>query len=203
MTDVGSSIDIAARHVRDGGVVAFPTETSYGIGASIFHPEALAMVYQIKKRPEKKPLLVLIASVEELLEITDSITPHAKKLMNRFWPGPLTILFRAREGLDHRLKNEQGQVAVRLTSHHMAQRFIKACGTPVTGTSANLSGMPPARSARDVLRGLQASHGLLAYVLDGGELPPGLPSTIVDPSKEPCAVLRAGAVSPEDILAVR
>jgi len=202
MTEVGSSIEIAARYIIRGEVVAFPTETSYGLGASIYNEMGLRRIYEIKKRPLSKPLLVLISRVEWLHEITNSITPYERRLIERFWPGPLTILFDAKDGLAQYLKNKRGQVAVRLTAHETARRLIDACGVPITGTSANLSGHTPAKSAHEVLMGLDIQGGALAYVLDGGELPPGPPSTIVDPSTTPCTILRRGAVSEEDILAV-
>lgn len=195
---IGTSIKTSARMIRDGGVVAFPTETSYGLGASIYHSEALKTIYDLKDRPQEKPLLVLISRLEDLKKVTRRIPDEAKVMMERFWPGPLTILFDALPELDNRLKNPHGKIAVRLTSHPMARELIEASGIPITGTSANPSGAPPARSPQEVLSNLKSV--LLAYVLDGGILPSSPPSTIVDPSTSPPTVLRKGAIKTEDIL---
>ncbi|WP_067619196.1 L-threonylcarbamoyladenylate synthase [Dissulfuribacter thermophilus] len=195
---IGTSIKKAARIIRDGGVVAFPTETSYGLGASIYHSEALKTIYDLKERPEEKPLLVLISRLDDLKKVTERIPDEARAMIERFWPGPLTILFDALPGLDNRLKNPQGKIAVRLTSHPIARELIEASGIPITGTSANPSGAPPARSPQEVLGNLKSN--LLVYILDGGVLPLSPPSTIVDPSTSPPTVLREGVIKTEDIL---
>ena len=197
MTAIGNSVEKAAQIIRTGGVVAFPTETSYGLGASIHNERALEDIYEIKDRPSEKPLLVLIADIESLNEIAQEVTKDVLELAERFWPGPLTLLVKAKEGLDCRLKNPQGLVAVRLTSHPLARKLIKKSGTPITGTSANLSGAPPARTPEDVVNGLRSQK--LAYVLDGGELPSSPPSTILDPTTRPFKVLREGVIKREDI----
>ena len=197
MTEVGDSVEKAAQIIKAGGVVAFPTETSYGLGASIYIEGALKDIYEIKKRPVEKPLLVLIAKIESLKEVAQEVTKEILELAERFWPGPLTILVKAKNGLDQRLKNPKGLVAVRFTSHPLAQALIKRCGVPITGTSANLSGAPPARNPEEVLKGLRSQR--LSYVLDGGELPKSPPSTILDPTTRPFRVLREGVIRREDI----
>jgi len=198
MTEIGNNLEKAARIIREGGVVAFPTETSYGLGASIHNLEAIQRIYLIKDRSEEKTLLVLIGDLEDIPKVAKEVPESSKALMERFWPGPLTILLPAKEGLDQRLKNPKGQVAVRLTSHPLARRLIRAVGTPITGTSANRSGEPAAKDPEEILKGLSCKY--LAYILDGGALPPSAPSTIVDPSFEPPLILREGGLSKEDIL---
>ena len=185
--------------LKKGGVIAFPTETSYGLGASAQEPAALEKIYQIKQRSKSKPLLVLISSHNQLDGLVDTITECAIKLMDRFWPGPLTILFKARPGLHWALTGNTGKIGVRLSSHPLANEIVSRLGIPVTATSCNKSNRQAANSPEEV----KASLGecMPDYICDGGQTPGGLPSTIVDATLPIPKIVRVGVVDPKDILA--
>ncbi len=184
--------------LKKGGVIAFPTETSYGLGASIYAPEALERIYEIKKRPKDKPLLVIISSLEQLDQLAAETTPAAKIIMERFWPGPVTLLFKARRGLHQALTGNTGKVGVRLSSNPWAKAIVSELGFPITATSCNLAGEPPANSPAEVKERL-GEHAV-DYVCPAGKTPGGLPSTIVDTTTCPPTIVRPGAVDPADIL---
>lgn len=187
----------AAAILERGGVVAFPTETSYGLGASIRFTEAMDRIFTMKNRPAAKPLLVIIPSLRELDLLAGSVPEKASLLMKRFWPGPLTILFPARTGLSWHLCGTTGRVGVRISSNPWAAAMVAALGEPVTATSANLSGLPPACEPGDVTR--QLSPNPPDWILDGGRTPGGRPSTIVDVTSDPLKIVREGAI-PADII---
>ena len=203
------AVSKAAEILNRGGVVAFPTETSYGLGASVDNADALQRIYEIKKRPRGKPLLVLIDSVARLDGLVSSIPPAARRLMDHFWPGPLTILFPAASGLAWPLHGGTGKIGVRISSNPWAQALVEKLGRPVTATSANLSGLPPAADAREVER--QLASPAPDFILNGGILSHGTCSTIVDVSgnningSEPGAqthtikIIRAGVIPSEEI----
>ncbi len=184
--------------LKKGGVIAFPTETSYGLGASIKAPKALERIYEIKKRPKEKPLLVIISSLEQLNELAEELTPAARALISKFWPGPLTLLFKARPGLHWALTGSTGKIGIRLSSHPWAREIVSKLAIPITATSCNLAGAPPANSPEEVAERLK--HCLPDYICPAGPTPGGPPSTIVDTTISPPAIIRAGAVDPADIL---
>jgi len=191
----------AAEILKQGGVVAYPTETSYGLGALVSRPEALERIYRIKNRPEGKPLLVLVAHTGQLDELVERIPAAALPLIDRFWPGPLTLLFPARPGLPRPLCGDTGKVGIRISAHPWAQALVLASGRPITATSANLSGRVSAVSAQDVAS--QLRDPLPDFILDGGPTPGGLPSTILDVSGAVPRLVRPGVLNPEDIPGVR
>ncbi len=191
--EVVSSIKRAADTITGGGVVAFPTETSYGIGAAWNIPSALDRVFEIKHRPRSKPLLLLVAEKEWLDLLTARIPSYAKQLMDRFWPGPLTILLPAKPNLPAPITGATGKVAVRISSNPTAFELTKAAGRPITATSANLAGAEPCRSPQEILKQLTAPCPDL--VLDDGILPPSPPSTIVDCTGPAPELVRKGALS--------
>ena len=190
-------IRLAADIIKRGGVVAFPTETSYGLGASIIQTEALERIYVIKKRPRHKPLLVLISDTSDLIRLASRVPPAAVALMERLWPGPLTLLLPARPGLPWPLCADTGKVGVRISSHPWAHSLVTILGNPVTATSANLSGHPAACKAEEVADQLRSTPP--DYILDGGPVSGGPPSTIIDVSIDPPEIIREGAISPKDI----
>jgi L-threonylcarbamoyladenylate synthase len=181
-----------AEVILRGGVAAFPTETFYGLGADARNEEALGKIFQIKGREDNKPLLVLIADREWLPGLAGRIPPVAGRLMERFWPGPLTLVFEARPGLSALLTAGTGTVGVRLSPHPVAQGLVAAVGRPVTATSANLSGQPSASVASEVSRAL---GDRVDAILDGGPTAGGLGSTVVDVSGPSLKILRQGALS--------
>lgn len=178
------------RVIARGGVVGVPTETFYGLAVSPFDPSAVTRLIQVKGRPDGKPILVLIGAQAQLTQLTDSVTPAASILMEAFWPGPLTIVFPAKPALPPMLTAGSGTVGVRWTSCRPLQGILQAVG-PLTGTSANQSGAPPATTAREVV----ASFGeQVDLVIDAGPTPGGAPSTVVE-VREFVRIVREGAIS--------
>lgn len=180
-------IKFAAEILRGGGLVAFPTETVYGLGANYNDKEAVDRIYQVKKRPRAKPLSLHIADREMVFEYASSVPQDAYKLMYRFWPGPLTIILNAKSG---------GSVGFRFPRNQIAYSLIKEARVPVVAPSANISDQPPPKTANEVLKYLQ---GDIEVVIDGGKTALGIESTVVDLSKETCQVLREGTITPSAI----
>lgn len=182
----------AAAAVRAGGVVAFPTETFYGLGAAASSAAGVARVFAVKGRPEGKPLLVLVDSVAMAESLALTVSDTARALMARHWPGALTLVLPARPSVPTALTAGTGTIGVRWPAHAVAVGLVRALGEPLTAPSANPSDTPPARTARDVLGYFD---GALDLVLDGGPTPGGAPSTVLDLTVDPLRVLRRGAVA--------
>ena len=177
-----------------GGVIAFPTDTFYGLGADPFNPEAVSKIFRIKQRPADKPLLVLIHSPDQVDRLTDQITPLAKLLMRLFWPGSLTLLFKAAPGLPRELTAGTGKVGIRLPAHLFTLQLLEGLDCPLTAPSANISGAREPVTAGEVV-----SAGALDVIVDGGPTPGGKPSTILDATTNPPTLVREGAVSRKDL----
>ena len=180
----------AAALLASGGLVAFPTETFYGLGAAALNREAVRRVFALKRRPANNPLLVLVDGIPMAERIAE-IPYHARPLIARHWPGPLTLVFRARPVVPDELGASTGTVGVRWSPHPVPRALATTLGAPVTAPSANLSGMAPPSSAAAVLRHFADA---LDMVLDGGEATGGLASTVVDVTVDPPRVIRAGAI---------
>ncbi len=185
--DLARAVDI----IRAGGVVAFPTETYYGLAVDPFNRRALARLFRIKKRLADKPILTVINDVSQLSLLAREIPPPFLPLMNRFWPGPLTLIFGALENLPTALTGNTGTVGVRFSSHPMAQALVRAYDGPVTATSANISGVDAAINALGVR---QQFGGGIDYILDGGETAGRQGSTIIAFDNKKTRLIRAGAV---------
>lgn len=166
----------AAERVRNGEVVAFPTESFYGLAVNPFSPDSLRILYRIKQRPHHKAILVLVDSIEMLRPLVKNIPTCYQSLMSRFWPGPLTLLFPAAESVPQHLLGDSPNIAIRISSHPVAYRLCQLAGMPITATSANISGLPPADCAAAVwdIFGEQIN-----YILDGGQTEGKAPSSIV------------------------
>jgi L-threonylcarbamoyladenylate synthase len=188
-----ATLEAAARALRAGGLVAFPTETFYGLGADALDEAAVARVFQAKGRPADKPLLVLIDSVPMVARVAKDVSARARRLMDRYWPGPLTLVLVAHPGLPAALTAGTGTIGVRLSGHPVARALVTALGTPITAPSANSHGAPSPRTADEVAASL---GGRIDLVLDGGPTPGGPASTLLDLTRTPAVVLRAGAVVP-------
>jgi L-threonylcarbamoyladenylate synthase len=186
------SLAEAARTLRGGGVVAYPTETVYGLGADPFSPDAVERLFQAKGRASNQPILLIVADRAQLDEVVAEIPPEAQACIDAFWPGPLTLLFPRSDALAAAVTAGRPQVAVRMTSHPIAQALCRAARQALTSTSANRAGEPAASSvaALPPLPGVE-------LVVDGGPLPPSAPSTLYDPVAG--RVLREGAVPAEAI----
>jgi len=188
------SVAEAARVLRAGGLLAFPTETFYGLAVDPRQEKAVARLFAVKNRDRQKPIPLLISRLEQLQEIVKEIPDAYQPLIRRFWPGALTLVFPARPELPPLLTEHgvHGQtIAVRQTSHPLARRLIDAFGFAITGTSANISGQEPVREISSLSSELAAACDLL---LDGGATPGSLSSTIVGIDDGELTVRRQGAI---------
>ncbi len=187
-------INAAGQILKQGGLVAFPTETVYGLGANALDEEAARKTYAAKGRPSDNPLIVHIASLEDLYPITKKVPEKAVALAEKFWPGPLTMIFEKSELVPLGTTGGLETVAVRMPDNEVALALIRAGGGYVSGPSANKSGRPSPTMARHVLDDLE---GRIDMILDGGPVHIGVESTIVDMTVEPPMILRPGAVTKE------
>lgn len=184
----------AAEFIKNGELVAFPTETVYGLGADALRPEASEKIYAAKGRPSDNPLIVHIAQIEDLYRIADPVPEEALLLAKRFWPGPLTMILHKKECVPKQTTGGLETVAIRFPSHPVARELIRQSGCLIAAPSANTSGRPSPTCAEHVYRDL---NGRIAMILDGGEVGLGLESTIVDLSVDRPAVLRPGFITAE------
>ena len=187
----------AAALVRAGGVLAYPTDTLYGLAADPGNAAAMAQLYRIKGRPVDLAIPLIASGVDQIEAAGGLLTPLARRLAASFWPGPLTIVLPAWPGLDVRVHAGLGTVAVRVPDHAVARMLAEACGWPITSTSANVSGEPATSFPGEVRDSLGAS---LDALLDAGPSPGGAPSTIVDLAGATPRLVRAGAVPWERVL---
>jgi L-threonylcarbamoyladenylate synthase len=185
-------LDEAARVLRAGGLVAFPTESFYGLGAAALEPTAVRRVFEAKGRPASMPLLVVIDAPAMLAEIVADVPERARALMARHWPGPLTLVFRAAPRVPAEVTAGTGTIGVRVPAHPVPRGLAARLGTPVTAPSANPTGGAPPVTAAAVQALL---GGALDLVLDGGPTPGGAPSTVVDVTVDPPRVIRQGAIT--------
>jgi L-threonylcarbamoyladenylate synthase len=188
----------AAAVLRRGGLVAYPTETFYGLGCLALDAAAVARLAAAKGRPDGKPL-PLLADRLEAVERVAFLSPRARRLAARFWPGPLTLILPARPGLPAEVTAGSGRVGIRVAGGEVARALAAAAGGPLVSTSANLSGAPPPASPGALDPALVAR---LDGVLDAGATPGGLPSTVVAVEGEALTLVRAGAVPFEEVAAV-
>jgi len=189
----------AARVILDGGVIIYPTETIYGLGANALEPKIVERVYDIKERRKSNPILVLIPDRSSLDELTLEVSDVAEKLMDKFWPGPLTIVFKAAPVVSQILTASSGKIGVRLSSDEFCRELLSICKIPITSTSANLSGEPNPNSASMINRKVQEAVDL---IVDAGTLASQTPSTVVDITKGKVELVREGAIEYGEILEV-
>jgi len=183
--------------LRGGGVVAFPTETFYGLGVDARREAAVEKIFRLKGRTVQNPISVIVAADRDVIPLVEGVPAAARILMQKFWPGALTLVFTASAAVLPALTAGTGKVGIRVSSHPVARRIAQALAGPLTATSANLSGETECSTAAEVLRIF--ADGLDA-VLDGGATRGGLGSTILDVTISPPRILREGAVSRTDIL---
>jgi len=191
VTPAADALSEAARVLTDGGTVAFPTESFYGLGGDARRADVVARVFAIKGRPDDKPVLVLVGSPEHALALAASVPAGARELMARHWPGALTLVLVARPGLPDLLMAGTGTVGIRVPGHPVALALVRAAGCPVTAPSANPSGGAPPTTAAGVQRHFE---GQVDLILDGGPTAGGAGSTIADCTTWPPRVLRQGPV---------
>lgn len=184
----------AAEIIRSGGLVAFPTETVYGLGANALDPEASKRIYAAKGRPSDNPLIVHICRFEELLSIAKEVPPQAKKLADAFWPGPLTMIVWKNEKVPYETTGGMDTVAIRMPNHPVALALIDESGCMIAAPSANTSGKPSPTEAGHVALDLD---GKIPMILDGGPVGIGIESTIIDLTEKVPMILRPGYITKE------
>ena len=195
-TKLTRSPDVAARYIFSGEIVAFPTETVYGLGANVFDEAAVEKIFLAKGRPSDNPLIAHIGSLSQLELLTDDIPPAAAKLIDGFFPGPLTLVLPKRADVPAIATAGLDTIGVRMPLHQLALSFIRACRMPLVAPSANLSGRPSPTTWQAVKTDLD---GRIACILKGEPTDVGLESTVVDCTGDEPVVLRAGAITLEQL----
>ncbi|MCI0483805.1 MAG: threonylcarbamoyl-AMP synthase [candidate division NC10 bacterium] len=178
--------------LRRGGLVAFPTDTLYALGADLFKPEAVARVLEVKKRSQDKPIPVFIGTMEDVNEVARDLPGAAWQLAERFWPGPLTLVLLAAPNIPEAVTAGTGTIGIRIPKSHLTLEILAALDHPITGTSANRSGGVDPVTVADVVRGLGNRCDL---ILDGGRAPGGIASTVLDCTELPFRIIREGAIT--------
>lgn len=189
-------IAVFASMLASGKTVIFPTETVYGLGANALDEEAAAKIYQAKGRPSDNPLLVHVADKEDVYDLVENIDNRAKLLMDRFWPGPLTIVFKKKDIIPDRTSGGLDTVAIRMPSDQVARDLIRQAGVPIAAPSANISGRPSPTKPEHIIRDMD---GRVDGILVGGSCNYGVESTIVDLSNDVAMVLRPGSITLETL----
>ncbi len=187
-----ADLRLAGKILKDGGLVAFPTETVYGLGGDALNRDSSRKIYAAKGRPSDNPLIVHICRMEDLIRVAKEIPKEAYKVADAFWPGPLTMIFHKADAVPYETTGGLDTVAVRFPSHRTAQKLIEYAGGFVAAPSANLSGRPSPTVAKYVEEDMQ---GRIEMVIDGGEVGIGLESTIIDMTVTPPQILRPGYVT--------
>jgi len=194
-----NNIDKAVEILKRAGLIIYPTETFYGIGADALNPDAVRKIFKIKGRTERKPLPLIISDIRMLDLLEVEINKKSALLIESFWPGPLTILFRVRRELPDGVVSGDKKVGIRISSNPIAREIVHLLDSPVTATSANLSGDNNPENISDISEKLLKS---VDAVIDAGKLQGGLASTIVDPTVSPIRIIREGAISSTKIFSV-
>jgi L-threonylcarbamoyladenylate synthase len=182
-------VQLAAEFIKKGGLVAFPTETVYGLGADALNPEAILALFEAKKRPLDNPPIVHVENINDVYKLATQVPPKAEKLMKQFWPGPLTLVFKHADIVPDVTVAGLNTIAIRMPQHNVALALIRESGCPIAAPSANLAGRPSPTSAKHVFDDL---NGRIDAILDGGPTRIGVESTVMDLSVSPPMVLRPG-----------
>jgi L-threonylcarbamoyladenylate synthase len=200
LTDkIQKQIEQGVEIIRKGGVIAFPTDTVYGLGAGAYIESAIERIFKVKQRPPEMALPILLADASQIHEVAQDLPPHAWRLIKRFWPGGLTLVVYRTKIIKDIITGGGDTVAIRMPDHPVARSLIRASGMPIIGTSANVSGQSPVLTAEDVRRQIGDKVDL---IIDGEPAPLGIESTVVDVTGEVAVILREGAVSREEIAKV-
>jgi len=193
---IEQQIELAIDILKSGGVVAFPTDTVYGLGANPSNEQAVEKIYRVKKRARNRPLPLLLADKSDLTRVATVVPEVAWRLAEHLLPGGLTLVLRKSAWVPSAVTAGGGTIAVRIPNHHIPIALIQGLGTPLVGTSANISGKPSPLTANEVHEQLGEEVDL---IIDGGECPGGIESTVIDVSGEVPTIIREGAVSQEEI----
>jgi len=189
-------IERAAENLREGRVMAFPTETFYGLGADAKNETAVKKIFRIKGREFNNPIPIIIGTREKLGGLVEEIPEAAQRLISVFWPGPLTLVFRASKAVSPRLTANTGLIGIRISSHPIARMLAQALGAPLTATSANLSGETECTTAREVVHSIGP---FIDGIIDGDKTPGHKGSTVINIAVSPPRILRIGVISENEI----
>ena len=193
---IRQQIELGISILKQGGIVAFPTDTVYGLGAGAYLYQAVERIYQVKERPRNMPLPLLLADISQISGITEYVPPIAWHLAHKFLPGALTIVLHKSNSAPDIITGGGITVAVRIPAHPIPVALVEGLGMPVVGTSANLSGKPSTLTADEVF---SQFGNKIDLIIDGGRCPGGIESTIVDVTGETPVILREGAISREEL----
>jgi len=190
-------LDCAAEVIKDGGIIAYPTESSYALGVDPANPEAVKRLFCLKGRPESVAMPLIAGVMADVRNVTKEISALGNRLIKKFWPGPLTLIFEAADDIPRLLMGDKGGIGIRISAYPLCKMLTGALGGPLTSTSANSTGNPPALEAKEIEAYFS---GRIELILDGGRLAEGPASTVVDVRGERPVILREGAVNTADIL---
>jgi L-threonylcarbamoyladenylate synthase len=190
------TLTAAVECLRQGGLVAFPTDTLYGLAADVGNDEAVQRLFRAERRPVETPLPILVATIEQAATLTASMSILTLKLGDLYWPGPLTMVLQRSPAFESLALAGGDSVALRLPNHDVPLALIRTLGRPITGTSANRSGQPAPRTAEDVVHQL---GGDIDIVIDAGPCPLGIESTVVDLRSDRPRILREGAIRRQEL----
>ncbi len=191
-----SRIEQAADYLRDGGVIGYPTETVYGLGCNVFRADAVDRIFKLKHRDRSKALILIAGDIMQIGDMVEEIPEPAERLIANFWPGPLTLIFKASPRIKQCGIGTSKTVAIRIPDSAICQELIKETGFPLVSTSANRSGAPAATTAQQVI---DIFGSELDLVIDGGPTRESIPSTLVDITRTPARIVRKGAISDLEI----
>ncbi len=194
-----NDLQIAGEIIRNGGLVAFPTETVYGLGANVFDSKAVDGIFKAKGRPGDNPLIVHVSSKEQIKELVSEINPKAQALIDAFFPAPLTVIMKKSDKIPYNVSANLDTVGIRMPENDIARRFIAEAKVPIAAPSANKSGLPSPTSAKYVLRDI---GDMIDAIIDGGECSVGVESTVISTVEDTPVILRPGAITKEQIEAV-
>lgn len=195
-TVITSSVKKAAGFIRNGQLVGFPTETVYGLGANVYNEKAVRMIFRVKKRPADNPLIVHISDISQVAHLAKHISKSAETIIERFFPGPITIVLKKNEIISNFVSAGLDTIAVRMPDPEITQKFISMCDVPVAAPSANISGSPSPTTWRHVFNDL---NGKISCILKGPKCSLGIESTVVDCTSDDPVVLRPGSISLDDL----
>lgn len=198
--------------LKSGGTAVIPTDTVYGLAADALHSEAVRRVFAIKTRQGKNPLPVFVASLEKAEELARIENGKVREFLEKVWPGKVSCVLKARKEVPQAIKAADGTIALRIPNHDFALNLLRAFGRPLTGTSANISGIPPHTKIQELIEEFEKAELKPDLIIDAGDLPESLPSTVVDLTSWPphlrqgyggqAKILREGAVSKEELKAI-
>jgi L-threonylcarbamoyladenylate synthase len=195
-TIITTSVKIAASYIRKGEVAAFPTETVYGLGADAYNEKAVKKIFKAKGRPKDNPLIVHVASKKDIEVLAKDISPYAKKIINKFFPGPVTVILKKNEIVPDIVTSGLDTIAIRMPASRISRELIRLSGVPIAAPSANLSGSPSPTGYRHVLHDF---NGMIPCILKGPDAKHGLESTVIDCTGKHPVILRPGVITLEDI----